>query len=64
MESGKEIELVGAAWAGGGERGEAGSVGREAEGGGLTTVEAEGAGRAGVSLNPNAVQGTDQPALA
>lgn len=44
MESGKEIERVGAAWAGGGERGEAGSVGREAKGVGLTTVEAEGAG--------------------
>lgn len=32
---------------------------REAEGVGLTAVEAEGAGGAGVSLNPNAVQGTD-----
>ena len=42
MESGKQIERVGAAWAGGGERGEAGSGGRGAEGGGLTAVEAEG----------------------
>ena len=45
-------------------------MGREAEGVGLTAVEAveaveaEGAGGADVSLNPNAVQGTDQPALA